>query len=82
MAHTAVKEEFMVIANFIAFVILLIGGLNWGLVGIFRWNLVEALFGGFGILPNIIYILVMLSAIWLIISASIQHSIYLNSDEA
>lgn len=74
--------ETMVIANFIAFVILLIGGLNWGLVGIFRWNLVEAIFGGFGVVPAIIYILVMLSAIWLLISAIIRHSIYLRSDEA
>lgn len=72
----------MVIANYIAFVILLIGGLNWGLVGIFRWNLVEALFGGFGILPMIIYILVMLSAIWLIVSACIRHSIAFDIHEA
>lgn len=71
----------MIIANFIAFVILLIGGLNWGLVGIFRWNLVEALFGNFGIMPNIIYILVMLSAIWLLISACIRRSIYFNTNE-
>lgn len=72
----------MVIANYIAFVILLIGGFNWGLVGIFRWNLVEAIFGGFGVVPAIIYILVLASAIWLIISACIRHSISLNTEES
>lgn len=61
----------MFIANIIAFIILLIGGLNWGLVGIFRWNLVAAIFGGFNVGSIIVYILVMLSAIWLIISAII-----------
>ena len=62
----------MFIANLIAFIILLIGGLNWGLVGIFRWNLVAAIFGGFNVGSIIIYILVMISAIWLIISAIIS----------
>lgn len=59
----------MAIANIIAFIILLIGGLNWGLVGIFNWNLVAAIFGGFNVGSIIIYILVLLSAIWLIIAA-------------
>lgn len=62
----------MFIANIIAFIILLIGGLNWGLVGIFRWNLVTAIFGGFNAGAIVIYVLVMLAAIWLIISAIIS----------
>ncbi len=60
------------IPNIIAFIILLIGGLNWGLVGIFRWNLVTAIFGGFNVGAIIVYVLVMLAAIWLIISAIIS----------
>ena len=59
----------MVIANLIAFILLVVGGLNWGLVGIFKWNLVEAIFGGFNAGSIIVYILVALSAIWLVISA-------------
>lgn len=59
----------MAIANIIAFIVLLIGGLNWGLVGIFRWNLVEAIFGGFNVGSIIIYILVLISALWLIIAS-------------
>ena len=37
----------MIIANIISLIVLFIGGLNWGLVGIFRFNLVEWIFGGF-----------------------------------
>lgn len=50
----------------VAFVLLVIGGLNWGLVGAFDFNLVEWLVGLFGELPtvvNVIYILVGLAAI-------------------
>jgi len=58
----------MKIANFIAWVILLIGGLNWLLVGAFSWNLVAAIFGAGSVFTSIIYCLVGISAIWLIIS--------------
>lgn len=51
----------------IALVLLIIGGLNWGLVGIFSFDLVAWLFGGAGaVLSRTIYILVALSAIWCI----------------
>lgn len=50
----------------VAFVLLVIGGLNWLLVG-FGWNLVDAIFGA-GIITKIIYILVGLSAIYLVIT--------------
>lgn len=58
----------MVIANIIAYVILIIGGLNWGLIGIFNFNLVSSIFGAAAIGSIIVYILVAISAIWLIIS--------------
>lgn len=51
----------------IALVISIIGGLNWGLVGIFQFDLVAFIGGGqTGILSRIIYILVGLAAIWCI----------------
>ena len=51
----------------IALVLLIIGGLNWGLVGIFGFDLVAWLFGGTGaILSRIVYVVVALSAIWCI----------------
>ncbi len=51
----------------IALSLLIIGGLNWGLVGIFSFDLVAWLFGGTGaLLSRIVYILVALSAVWCI----------------
>ncbi len=58
-----------IIPNWIAFIILAIGGLNWGLVGIFGFNLVEWIFGGYNVGSIIIYVLVLLSTIWLTIVA-------------
>lgn len=70
----------MIIANIISFIILLIGGLNWGLVGIFNFNLVDWIFGGYNAGSIIVYILVLLSVIWLIISAIMHGGIRLNSN--
>lgn len=44
-------------------VLLIIGGINWGLVGIFDFNLVEYLFGAGSLLTRIVYILVAVSAL-------------------
>ena len=67
----------MIIANWIAFIILLIGGLNWGLLGIFGFNLVTWICLGSSMFARIIYILVLISAIWLIISAAMSGGILL-----
>lgn len=51
--------------NVITLVLVIIGGLNWGLVGLFQFDLVAALFGGQdALLSRIVYILVGLSALW------------------
>ena len=51
----------------IALTLLIIGGLNWGLVGIFSFDLVAWAFGGQGAaISRIVYILVALSAAWCI----------------
>lgn len=51
----------------IALALLIIGGLNWGLVGIFSFDLVAWLFGGAGaMLSRIVYVAVALSAVWCI----------------
>ena len=47
----------------IALVFTIIGGINWGLVGIFDYNLVEALFGSGSVVTRIIYIVVAVSAL-------------------
>lgn len=60
----------MRIANLIAFILLVIGGLTWLLIGVFDFNLVAVIFGAeLSVISRIIYILVGLSAIWLIFSA-------------
>ena len=62
----------MVIANIISFILVIIGGLNWGLVGFFNWNLVSAIFGATPNFGNVfVYCLIFLAAVWLIISAII-----------
>lgn len=49
----------------IALAILIIGGINWGSVGLFQFDLVAWIFGGQGaILSRIVYTLVALSALW------------------
>ncbi|MBQ9738746.1 MAG: DUF378 domain-containing protein [Alphaproteobacteria bacterium] len=58
----------MKIISLIAMILVLIGGLNWGLVGLFDLNLVAALFGT-TILAQIVYILVGISALWLIVTS-------------
>lgn len=50
--------------NIIALILILIGGLNWGLVGAFKFDLVAAIFGNMSIVSRIIYILVGISAIY------------------
>lgn len=49
--------------KYTAYILLLIGGLNWGLVGLFNFNLVSAIFGDMTILSRIVYTLVGVSAI-------------------
>ena len=49
----------------VAFILLVVGGLNWLLVG-FNWNLVDAIFGMDSTISKIVYVLVGLSAIYLV----------------
>lgn len=57
----------MVVIDMIALVLLIIGGINWGLVGLFQFALVSWLFGGqAAMLSRIIYTLVGISALWCI----------------
>ena len=58
--------------DWIVIILLIIGGINWGLIGVFNYNLIDAIFG-FGAIARIIYILVGLSAIYIaIISANLN----------
>ena len=54
--------------SWIAMILVLIGGLNWGLVGFFSWDLVAKIFGDMATVSRIVYALVGLSALYLILS--------------
>ena len=56
----------MKIINTIALILVIVGGLNWGLIGLFKFNLVDFLFGDGSILARIVYILVGLASLWCI----------------
>ena len=52
--------------SYIALTIAIIGAVNWGLIGLFGFNLVAFLFGDMTLLARIIYILVGLSGLYLV----------------
>lgn len=54
----------MKVIDTIALILIIIGALNWGLIGIFGFNLVEAIFGSIAWLTRIVYILVGISGLW------------------
>ena len=55
--------------DWIAFVLVIIGGLNWGLVGFLNFNLVAAIFGEMSIISRIIYAIVGIAALYAIFTA-------------
>ena len=49
----------------LSLILLIIGALNWGLIGIFQFDVVAAIFGGMStVVARIIYTLVGLAGIW------------------
>jgi uncharacterized membrane protein YuzA (DUF378 family) len=57
----------MMIVNKIALLLIIIGALNWGLVGLFSFDLVAWIFGGAGaIISRIIYTIIALAGVWCI----------------
>lgn len=54
--------------NAVAYVLVIVGALNWGLVGVADFDLVQFLLGWSPVVADIVYILVGLSALWLIVA--------------
>lgn len=48
----------------VAAVLLLVGGLNWGLVGLFQWDLIGSIFGDMSAVSRVIFSAVGLAAVW------------------
>lgn len=58
----------MFIANLVSYILVLLGAVNWGLYGIFNFNLVSAIFMGERSVGAIItYVIIALAVIWLIL---------------
>ena len=60
LVHTKIRkeDEYMQIIQKIALVFTIIGAVNWGLIGLFDFNLVNMIFGGMEMLEKIVYIIV------------------------
>lgn len=54
----------MKVIDKIALILIIIGAINWGLVGIFKFNLVDSIFGTMSVISRIIYALVGISGLW------------------
>lgn len=57
-----------------ALVLVIIGGINWGLVGFFDYNLVDSLFGVDSFLSRTIYAIVGVAALWMVFSSATKMS--------
>ncbi len=61
------KRKELIYLNIVAMILVIIGAINWGLVGFFQFDLVAAIFGGSSaIVSRIIYALVGLAGLWCI----------------
>lgn len=59
----------MKVIHIIAFILLIVGGLNWLLVGVLGWDIGQLLFGGQdALISKIIYVLVGLAAVYEVIA--------------
>ncbi|MCC6552042.1 MAG: DUF378 domain-containing protein [Polyangiaceae bacterium] len=64
------RESGLSALGWIAIVLAVIGAINWGLVGLFNFNLVAAIFGQMTTVSRIIYVLVGLAGLYLIYLAA------------
>jgi uncharacterized protein len=65
----------MRVINLLTLILVIVGGLNWGLVGLFNFNLVSAIFGDMSPLSRLVYILVGVSAVWQLVPLSKSFSV-------
>ena len=66
----------MRIVNIIAYILVIVGAVNWGLFGLFNFNLVSSIFSGARTVGSVIvYSLIAISALWLILSPFITNGV-------
>ena len=64
--YTEEKVTRLNVADWLSMVLVIVGAVNWGLIGLFKFNLVNALFGSIPVLESAVYIIVGLAGLWLI----------------
>lgn len=55
--------------DWVALILVVIGAVNWGLVGLFSWDLVATLFGGMSAIARVIYVVVGLAGLYTLLMA-------------
>jgi uncharacterized membrane protein YuzA (DUF378 family) len=66
----------MRVVNIIAYILVIVGALNWGLFGFFEFNLVSEIFAGARTAGSVIvYTLIAIAALWLILSPFITNGV-------
>ena len=58
------KGAMMKVIDTIALILVIIGAINWGLVGLFNFDLVAMLFGTMTALSRIVYIIIGIAGLW------------------
>lgn len=58
------------VIDWIAWILVIIGAINWGLIGFFNFNLVSFIFGDMSMISRIIYAVVGLAGLWAIYTCS------------
>ena len=69
--------------NIVALILMIVGALNWLLVGIFNFNLVSWIFGAGSVISVILYILVGLGGIWgivMLFQSNVRKTFFMNDD--
>src|SRR4051812_5879556 len=68
VSHTK-SARTLTAVDWIALSLLIIGGVNWGLVGLFNLDLVAEIFGAMSTISRVVYVLVGISALYTIFTA-------------
>lgn len=71
----------MKILNAIVLLLVIVGGINWGLVGLFEYNLVDGLFGEGSVLARTVYTLVGVAAVYKLVQWIVRLSAQQSADE-
>ncbi len=58
----------MKVLHMTAFILMAVGAINWGLVGLFNFNVVTAILGGFPMITSLVYVLVGISGVYILIT--------------